>query len=131
MTARRPFREGLMVLDPFGLVGSQCRNCGATSFPARSTCPSCRNSDGTEEVTLSTTGVVYTYTVVRQAPPGAEVPYVLAYVDLPEGIRLLTQVEADRIEDVEIGMKVRVAERLLGTTEDGAKLVGYKFVPAN
>jgi uncharacterized OB-fold protein len=129
--ARRPFRQELMTLDPLALVGSRCRNCGATSFPARSTCPSCRSSDRPERANLSTTGVVYTYTVVRQAPPGEEVPYVLAYVDLPEGVRLLTQLQRDCIKDVEIGMKVRLSERPLGTTEDGTELIGYQFVPAD
>lgn len=72
---------------------------------------------------------MYSYTVVRQAPPGQEVPYVLAYVDLPERVRLLTRLECDDIEAVQIGMPVRLAERSMQTGEDGVMLIGYQFVP--
>lgn len=126
---RRPFREGLMTLDPFALTGTRCR-CGAVSFPARSVCPSCRKADDSEPTTLSSTGTLHTYTIVRQAPPGEEVPYALAYIDLPEGVRVMAQVDRTRLDDLEIGMPVRLAERSMGRAEDGTELVGYQFQPA-
>jgi uncharacterized protein len=129
MTDRRPFREGLLTLDPLALVGSQCRNCGTTSYPSRDVCPGCRKAGDAESVTLSRRGTVHTFTVVRQAPPGVEVPYVLAYVDLPEQVRVMAQIVADPVDAVEIGMQVDLVERPMGE-QDGTQLVGYQFVPA-
>jgi uncharacterized OB-fold protein len=126
---RRPFRDGLMTLEPLALVGTRCRNCGATSFPWRSTCPKCRSSEEPEQVELSTTGTLYTYTIVRQAPPGEQVPYGLGYVDLPEGVRVLAQLDRTRLDELEVGIDVRLAPRPMGQADDGAELVGYLFEP--
>lgn len=128
VVTERPFREGLMTLEPFALVGGRCRHCGTTSFPVRSTCSACRRTDEPKHVTLSDRGTVYSYTIVRQAPPGFDVPYPLAYVDLPEGVRLLSQLDHAAIGGIEIGMEVRLARRSMGVTEDGVSLVGYQFV---
>ena len=71
--ASRPFRNGLLRLDPPRLLASRCTTCGATAFPARAFCAACRAVDGLVEVELTSRGRVYTFTVVRQAPPGVEV----------------------------------------------------------
>ena len=55
-------------------------------------------------------GVVHTYTVIRQhAHPyfRSRAPYVVAYVDLDEGFRMLAEVAADPA-DVHVGMRVEV-----------------------
>lgn len=56
-------------------------------------------------------GTVYSYTVTRVAPPGFEgrVPYIVATIELAEGVRMLTNVINCAPDDVAIGMKVRVA----------------------
>jgi uncharacterized OB-fold protein len=56
---------------------------------------------------------VYTFSVVVQSrnPAFAELgPYVLAYVDLEEGFRMMTNVigVADPVNDMQCGMRVRV-----------------------
>ena len=58
-------------------------------------------------------GTVYTYSVVRQNrnPAFADLgAYVVAYVDLDEGFRMLTNVVgvANPLTDVTCGMRVRV-----------------------
>jgi len=58
-------------------------------------------------------GTVYTYSVVRlnRHPAFRDLgAYVVAYVDLDEGFRILTNVTgvADPLTDVKIGMRVRV-----------------------
>jgi uncharacterized protein len=53
-------------------------------------------------------GVVYTYTVVRRHGHPyfrSRVPYVVAYVDLDEGFRMLTEIAADP-DEVHVGMRV-------------------------
>ncbi|NIN65009.1 MAG: benzoylsuccinyl-CoA thiolase, partial [Anaerolineae bacterium] len=44
-----------------------------------------------EEIALSRTGKLYTFTIVRQAPAGFRAPYATALVDLPEGVRIFAQ----------------------------------------
>jgi uncharacterized OB-fold protein len=56
-------------------------------------------------------GSVYTFTVTYQnQAPGfrEELPYVLAYVELAEGVRLLTNVVGCPADDVYVGMPVEV-----------------------
>lgn len=58
-------------------------------------------------------GTVYSYSVVRlnRHPAFAELgPYAVAYVDLDEGFRILTNVTgvANPVTDIKIGMRVKV-----------------------
>lgn len=119
----RPFREGLLRLEPPALLGSRCTACGATAFPPREFCPACRAGDGLTESALSTEGRVHSFTVVRQAPPGIEVPYVLGWIDLPaDEVRLMAQVVGVASEEVELGMPVDLE---LTPFDEG--LLGYRF----
>lgn len=54
-------------------------------------------------------GTIYSCTTVRRAPPKAyaeAVPYVLAYVELEEGPRVLTNIQTDDPDSVVIGQAV-------------------------
>ena len=55
-------------------------------------------------------GTVYSYTVHHRAWPGHEdrVPYVVALVELPEGVRILANILHCNPGDVRIGMPVKV-----------------------
>jgi uncharacterized OB-fold protein len=58
-------------------------------------------------------GTVYSYSVIRQSRHPAFkdlVPYAIAYVDLDEGFRIMTNVVgvADPTKDIQIGMRVKV-----------------------
>ena len=64
---------------------------------------------------MSGKGEVYSFTVIRQVVGRAaskafepEIPYVIAWVDLEEGPRMITNVVGCRVEDVKLGMKVCV-----------------------
>ncbi len=92
------------------LLLQRCPDCGAIQHRPRAVCAGCL-SDGIETFRASGRGTVYTFTVTRQnqLPPfrGA-CPYVLAYVELEEGPRLLTNIVGCEPEEVRIGMPVRV-----------------------
>jgi uncharacterized OB-fold protein len=88
----------------------RCRACGTFRFYPRALCPSCL-SDATEWVRASGRGTVYSFTVTYQnQAPGfrEEVPYVLAIVELAEGVRLMTNVVGSSPDAVRIGMPVEV-----------------------
>jgi uncharacterized OB-fold protein len=121
----RALREGLLQLDPPRLIGSRCAGCGTTQFPARDFCPACRAESGQTHVTLSERGVVFSYTVVHQSP-GGRVPYTLAYVDLPEQVRVLAQLE-DLNGDLRIGMPVKLKLKAMRFDGD-VPVIGYVFV---
>jgi len=117
--AARPFREGLLALDPPRLLGSRCGACGTTTFPPRGFCPACRAAEGLQRVELAAKGRVHSYTVVRQA---------LAWVDLPsDQVRLMSKVVGIAPEEVVLDLPVELELAPFGTADDGADLMGYRF----
>ncbi len=99
-------REGRLLIK-------QCRSCGQPFFYPRARCPRCW-SDDTEWREAAGTGTVYTYTVVHQndlSPFRDRVPYVVAVVELDEGVRITSNVEGCPPGDVSCDMAVRVAFR--------------------
>jgi uncharacterized protein len=124
----RPFREGLLSPDPPRLLGSRCGACSTTTFPPREFCPACRMADRPERIKLGTRGRVHSFTVVRQAPPGVAVPYVLAWVDLPvDRVRLMTTVVGVAPEAVALDLSVELELTPFATADDGAELLGFRF----
>jgi uncharacterized protein len=111
------------------LLGSRCRACGAHFFPIREACSGCLGTD-LETVRFSTGGTLYTFSVVRQSTPAFPVPYVLGYVDLPEGVRIMAQISGCEPEEAKIGMDLELAVEEFGVGEDGTPLLGYRFRPA-
>ena len=89
------------------MVAPRCRNCGFLFYPGR-LCPKCLG-DSFEWPALTGKGVVYSYTVIRQAAHPAfqqEVPYVFAIIELEEGLRIASNVVGCRLEEVRVGMAV-------------------------
>ena len=99
-------REGKLLIKT-------CRSCKRAFFYPRNHCPRCWSTD-TEWVESSGRGIVYTFTVVFQndLPPFRErLPYVVAIIELDEGVRMTSNVEGVAPEDVRCGMAERVAFR--------------------
>jgi len=130
-TIRESFRpvEFEVTADGQGfLIGSRCGNCGAHFFPVREACAGCLHGD-LETVRFSTTATLYTFSVVRQSTPQFEVPYALGYVDLPEGVRVLSQLTGREPEDYELGMEMELVVEPFGTDDEGNEMAGYRFRP--
>jgi uncharacterized OB-fold protein len=72
---------------------------------------------------LSSQGTLYSYTIVRNPPAGVSGPYAIAYVDLPENVRLMVRASADTAPEM-IGAKVVIDIDQIGTDEDGTIVVG-------
>ena len=121
----RPVRDGLFQFDPPQLLGSRCSACGTAAFPARDFCPKCAADGPHQAVALSPRGTVFSYTVVHQAPAGRPTPYVLAYVDLPDQVRVMAQVDAPP-GVMRIGMPVRLVLKPVGE-DGGVPVIGYAF----
>ncbi len=94
------------------LMFQRCGQCGHKMFPARLYCTDCM-SGNLEWVKASGKGKIYSYSVAYEYPPSRvqqflSTPYVIALVDLEEGIRMLTNIDDCRPEDVMIGLDVEV-----------------------
>jgi uncharacterized protein len=108
------------------LLLRRCDECSAFIWYPRPFCPIC-GSLRTSWAQASGLGSVYTFTVVhRSTVPGYRdaVPYVVAYVELDEGPRVLTNIIGVAPEDVRIGMPVSVE---FTDTGEGSAL--YRFTP--
>ena len=69
------------------LLIKKCTACGEVHFYPRNICPFCF-SNQTEWQEASGRGTIYTYSVMRRAP----VPYAIAYVELAEGPRIMSNI---------------------------------------
>ena len=92
------------------LLVQHCRSCNQHIFYPREVCPGCLSSD-LGWMKVSGRGRVYSYAVVRQAAHRgfrADVPYILAIIELDEGPRLTSNLVDCEIEDVRVDMPVTV-----------------------
>lgn len=87
----------------------QCTPCGTLRHPASPACPKCSSLDWAA-VTASGRGAVFTHATVHHplTPPYHE-PYVLAVIELEEGVRMLTRLLDNYTDDrVRIGAPAHV-----------------------
>jgi uncharacterized OB-fold protein len=102
--------------EGYVIRGKSCQNCGHYfSVPPR-LCRLCRGE--LVDRYFGPTGIVWSSTVVRIPAARTTTPYVLAYVDLVEGPRILAHVEAATRRQA-TGQLVE----LTGKTPDGDPLV--------
>ena len=92
------------------LLLQRCDSCRQYQFYPRGICANCWSGD-VQWVKSSGKGTVWTFTVTRQnRTPGfaEEVPYVLALVELDEGVKMFSNVVDCDPDQVRIGMPVEV-----------------------
>jgi len=108
------------------LLLKRCDSCGLVIWYPKSLCPSC-HSTSTSWFEAGGDGTVYSFTVSRrgEGPYREAAPFVLAYVELDEGPRLMTNVVDCDVDSVRIGQRVRV---VFDDTGDGNALI--RFTPA-
>jgi len=75
------------------LRGSRCAQCRARFSPSRRVCFECGGRE-LEETLLGPGGTLYSYTTVHVSA-SRPTPYTIGYVDLDEGVRVLSIVEGD------------------------------------
>ncbi len=93
------------------LTYQQCDDCETVIFYPRRHCTKCLGNSLTWH-TASGRGTIYTYSVVRQSYHPffrGRVPYAVAWIDLDEGPRLLSEVVGmEEPGSLEIGQRVKV-----------------------
>jgi uncharacterized protein len=131
--------EGLFRVDGDRAVlfGSKRRSTGAVRFPAERP----ELFDGTDDIVpieLSTQGTLFTFTTQEFVPPlpykgdrspqGFK-PYVVGYIELPEGILVESLIVGVDASHLRIGQPMASTTTTLVTT-DGQSLVTFAFTPA-
>jgi uncharacterized protein len=88
------------------LLLPRCDACGETIWYPRAFCPSCSGRE-VKWIEATGDGLVYSYTVVHKGigPYADHAPYVVAYVELDEGPRVLTNIVGPT-EGLAVGSRV-------------------------
>ncbi|AGW90194.1 hypothetical protein N234_09145 [Ralstonia pickettii DTP0602] len=111
------------------LMIRKCNACGQLHFMPRYLCPACW-SDNLAWIDASGTGHVHSFSVIRRASDPAFaslVPYVIALIELDEGVRMMANILGDDALDVAIGDPVKLTFEDRG---DGAMLPQYERIAA-
>ncbi len=99
------------------LVLQRCAACAAYRFPPSPSCPDCR-STATDWVEASGRGRIYSWIVVEHPVPAEvfadAVPYVVALVELDEGVRLATNIVDCAADAIRAELPVEVVFHDLG-----------------
>ena len=87
----------------------RCNECDTVLWFPRRHCPSCW-TENVSTFNASGKGVIYSFTIIRK---GAMLykeagPFVVAYVELEEGPRVMTNIVDCDVESVKVGMPVEV-----------------------
>ena len=106
----------------------RCTDCGAFRYPPAARCADC-GSDEAKWTELSGRGKVFSWITVTHPVPkdmfAADVPYVVALIDLEEGVRMASNIVGCAPDDVTPEMAVEV---VFDQVSDGVTLP--KFRPA-
>ncbi len=102
----KPFWEGVQQRK---LLIQRCQACQKFVFYPRSHCPHCF-SEQLAWVQASGSGTIYSFTVVHQAygPFAEQVPFVVAIIELQEGVRMMSRITDILPEAVHVGAAVQV-----------------------
>ena len=103
------------------LAYQTCNKCATIIFYPRRHCTSCGSDDTAWNVSRGE-GAVYTYSVIMQSrhPAFKDLgAYAIAYVDLDEGFRIMTNIVGvnDPTKDIQCGMRVKLHWQYQGDGE--------------
>lgn len=90
------------------LLLSSCPDCGLVIHYPRARCPDCFAE--TEWMEASGDGTVYSYSVTERMEgwPEANLPLIVAYVELTEGPRIMTNLVDCEPDEISVGAPVSV-----------------------
>ncbi|MDX3906601.1 MAG: OB-fold domain-containing protein [Pigmentiphaga sp.] len=85
-----------------------CERCAAWQWPPRAVCSRCPEPPGWR--LASGNGRIATWSVVARAPRAElqrDAPYIVAFIDLDEGVRMFSRITATDRSEVRAGARVR------------------------
>lgn len=117
--------------DEVRLVGSRCEACGKVFFPKKKVCPECFDGE-LRDTLLNKIGRLHSYALSVMGPPEIQKPFVIGFIDLPEGIKLYSIiVDCEPWDQVlKIGMDMEMVIGQVKRDAHGNGIIGYMFKPA-
>jgi len=103
----KPFWDGCKRHE---LLIQNCRDCQKPIFYPKMFCPHCL-SKNLEWMKASGRGVIYSYTIVSSYAPtefSNDTPYIVAIINLKEGVRMMSNITGCPIDKVKCDMDVEV-----------------------
>jgi uncharacterized OB-fold protein len=111
------------------LLIQRCAECATLRHPPRPMCPKCR-SLAWNTVESSGRGTVYSYVMPHEPRfPFFDYPYIVALVELAEGVRLVSNLCGIHPADVTVGMPVEVCYQTFDGDVESGDLVLHQFRP--
>ena len=106
------------------LLLKRCDSCGTVIWYPRGICPDCHSTD-TSWFEASGQGEIYSFTVNRRGdgPWKEAAPYVIAYVQLDEGPRVMTNIVEADLDALAIGQRVTA---VWDDTGEGSALLRFR-----
>ncbi len=115
----------------YRLEAARCRGCNKVFFPPRLICNKCHGREF-EHFNMKRTGKVVTHTVIR-TPSDAfsgQAPFAVGIIEMDDGARLTAEIADVDLEEVRIGMPVRLEFRRHYSDGDAGIIhYGHKAVP--
>ena len=108
---------------PF-LKAFRCKKCGQLDFKT-ALCTGCWGEEF-DMVPLSRRGKVYSYSDIYIGQQGLPTPYIFAYVDLPENLRVFAQLEGE-VETYTCDEEVELTIGPIRMNNDNLPIMSYKF----
>ena len=136
-----PCLEGWFTMPPEEpqLIGNKCGSCGHYFFPKVTYCrnPLCEKTKPLGKVMLGRKGKLVAYTINHYPPPPPYhapdpfVPFGVASVALPEGIRVGGQVlKSVDLDSLKVGMEMELVREVLYEDDQGNEVLSWMFRPA-
>jgi uncharacterized OB-fold protein len=136
MAGQVPFKEGLLTtplspLESVRLKGIKCRACGSLALGESKYCINCTSKD-VEEYVFSKYGKIYSYTVIRHAPPPpypqeSFKPFPVAWVELEDGLFIVSEITGCGLDELDFGMRVELELGKGWVDDKGNDVMMYKF----
>jgi uncharacterized OB-fold protein len=126
------FSKPLCPLKNVRLMGSRCRTCGEVYLGKAIACQQCQDTD-MEDIVLGRYGTLYSYTIIRNRPPGDYKgsepfePFAVGLVELPEGIRILAPLTGFNFEELKIGTELELLVEEFYEDEARRRILIYRF----
>lgn len=99
------FYEGL---ENKKVLIQRCDSCEELRNPPTPMCGKCHSLDWTP-VAMSGAGTIFSFTVHHHPPiPGFDMPHGVGVIDLDEGVRFVGALDGIKVEEISIGMRVKV-----------------------
>ena len=112
------------------LMGIKCTHCGNIICPPRSVCSKCLSYEH-EWIELKGIGRLVTYTIIHFPPTQFQLlaPYAVGIVKLEEGPHIPGMLKNVKLEDIRIGMPLRVDYEVT-IPKEWPRWARYFFKPA-